>query len=80
MHHSVVKVQKIAGLSVLKLSFKVAFVYMLPQNLQKVNKNTLSVKKCGANKRQLYSCATKAFISAEAKKFFVYFGTKKVAK
>ena len=40
MHHSVLKVKKIAGLSFLKLSFKVASAYILPQSsnicLQKV--------------------------------------------
>ena len=32
MYHSVVKVKRIIVLSVSKLSFKVAFAYMLPQS------------------------------------------------
>ena len=74
MYHSVVKVKKIAVLSFSKLSYKVASAYMLSQSsdicLQKVNKNTLGVKKCEANQKQHASrqVRPKALISAEAKK------------
>ena len=35
--------------------------------LHYAKQNTLGVKKCKTNKKQLYLCATKSLISAEAK-------------
>ena len=56
------------GLSFSKLSFKVAYVYiptqssdMFTKSSDMLNKNTLGVKKCKANKKQPYLCATKSF-------------------
>ena len=68
MYHSIVSFKKIVVLSFSKLSFKVASVYMLPQrndiftkSSDMLNKNTLGVKKCEANKKQPYLCVTKIF-------------------
>ena len=46
---------------------KVSSRKMYELNLM-LNENTLGVKMCEANKKQPYLCATKALISAEAKK------------
>ena len=68
MYHSVLKVKKTTGLSFLKLSFKVTYVYILTQSSDMLtkssdmlNKNTLGVKKCKANKMQPYLFTTKSF-------------------
>ena len=68
MYHFVLKVKKNAGLSFSKLSFKVTYVYILTQSSDMftkssdmLNKNTLDVKKCEANKKQPYLFATKSF-------------------
>ena len=75
MYHSVLKVKKNRGLEFLKTTFKVVYVYILPQSSDMftkssdmLNKNTLGVKKCGANKKQPTYVRPKALISAEAKK------------
>ena len=67
MYHSVLKVVTIVGLRFSKLSFKVAYFYILTQNSDMftkssdmLNKNILG-KKCEANKKQPYLCATKNF-------------------
>ena len=72
MYHSV---QKVIGLSFLKLSFKEASVYKLPQSSDMftkssdmLNKNTLGVKKCGTIRSSPTYMQPKGLISAEAKK------------
>ena len=66
----------VVGLSFSKRSFKLASVYILAQSSDlftkssdMLNKNTLDVKKCRANKKQSYLYVQpKGLISVEAKK------------